>query len=42
MNRTNKELGPTFRSFIVESSLAKEPLTKKYWLVGGYWYANSN
>jgi hypothetical protein len=29
-NKTNKEFGPTFKSFIVELSGAKRPLTKKY------------
>ncbi len=41
-NKTNKEPGPTFNSCIVELSQAKQPLTKKYWFVGGQWYANSN
>ncbi len=34
-NKTNKEPGPTFNSCIVELSQAKQPLTKKYWFVGG-------
>ena len=41
-NRINKDLGPTFRSFIVQLSWDNIPLTKKYWLVGGNEYANSN
>jgi hypothetical protein len=29
-NKTNNELGPTFKSLIVELSSTKLPLTKKY------------